>query len=65
MNKFTFTLCSLLGVCIFHQPLQAAEIPNTSTDGLERVTQQLVAPPFLPEHSQIAVGAPLRLCRLE
>jgi nitrite reductase (NO-forming) len=26
--------------------------------GLERVTQTLVAPPFLPEHNQVAVGDP-------
>jgi nitrite reductase (NO-forming) len=26
--------------------------------GLKRVTQTLVAPPFLPEHSQVAVGGP-------
>ena len=28
------------------------------TDGLERVTQTLVAPPFLPEHQQVVKGAP-------
>lgn len=27
-------------------------------DGLERVVQKMVAPPFLPEHSQVAVGGP-------
>ena len=27
-------------------------------EGLERVTQTLVAPPYLPEHNQISVGAP-------
>ena len=26
--------------------------------GLERVTQKLVAPPFLPEHNQVAKGGP-------
>ena len=30
----------------------------TSPDGLERVTQTLVAPPFLPEHEQVADGDP-------
>lgn len=29
-----------------------------NTDGLKRVTQTLVAPPFLPEHEQIVKGAP-------
>ena len=28
------------------------------TEGLERVTQTLVAPPFLPAHDQTAMGAP-------
>jgi len=26
--------------------------------GLPRVTQELVAPPFLPKHNQVAVGGP-------
>ncbi len=30
----------------------------SKTDGLQRVTQTLVAPPFLPEHEQVAKGAP-------
>lgn len=30
----------------------------SSPDGLERVTQELVAPPFLPVHNQVATGAP-------
>lgn len=29
-----------------------------TTVGLQRVTQQLVAPPFLPQHQQVATGAP-------
>jgi len=36
----------------------ATAIPPTSADGLERVTQTLVAPPFLPVHEQVASGAP-------
>ena len=31
---------------------------DLSPDGLERVTQTLVAPPFLPEHDQVAAGPP-------
>lgn len=31
---------------------------TSKTDGLKRVTQTLVAPPFLPEHEQIVKGAP-------
>lgn len=34
-----------------------AEIAS-NTNGLKRVTQTLVAPPFLPEHEQIVKGAP-------
>lgn len=30
----------------------------TSAAGLERVTQTLVSPPFLPEHEQVATGVP-------
>jgi nitrite reductase (NO-forming) len=43
----------------------AAENPSTpvsdvplNVGGLERVTQTLVPPPFLPEHDQIALGGP-------
>lgn len=35
--------------------IQAAE---TAVSGLERVTQTLVAPPFLPKHNQVAMGEP-------
>jgi nitrite reductase (NO-forming) len=31
---------------------------STNPDDLERVTQTLVMPPFLPEHDQVAVGGP-------
>ncbi|NQW19163.1 MAG: nitrite reductase, copper-containing [Chloroflexi bacterium] len=31
---------------------------NTNPDDLQRVTQTLVAPPLLPEHEQVARGAP-------
>lgn len=37
---------------------QATSTPITSPAGLERVTQTLVDPPFLPVHNQVAVGAP-------
>ena len=58
MNKLTFILGVLLGMGIFSQATLSAETPITSPDGLERVTQELVAPPFLPEHTQIAIGDP-------
>jgi nitrite reductase (NO-forming) len=38
--------------------MKSAESPVSSVDGLERGTQELVAPPFLPEHTQIAIGDP-------
>ncbi|MDA2920558.1 copper-containing nitrite reductase [Desulfobacterota bacterium AH_259_B03_O07] len=31
---------------------------KTNIDGLERVTQKLVPPPFVPEHEQVAMGGP-------
>lgn len=31
---------------------------SAKIEGLERVTQKLVAPPFLPEHDQVAKGGP-------
>ena len=31
---------------------------NTDPNDLQRITQELVAPPFLPEHEQVAKGAP-------
>ena len=36
----------------------AAAAITSKADKLERVTQHLVAPPFLPEHEQVAKGAP-------
>ncbi len=32
--------------------------PTSSAEGLERVIQKLVAPPFLPAHEQVATGKP-------
>ncbi len=43
----------LLGLLMNGLPALAA-----SVDNLERVTQTLVAPPFLPEHDQVATGRP-------
>lgn len=33
-------------------------VAQTGADGLDRVEQTLVAPPFLPKHSQVATGKP-------
>lgn len=64
MNKLLFLLAALL--CLLAALLVMTGCANqsphrnnpviASTD-LERVRQQLVAPPFLPEHEQVAVGA--------
>ena len=35
-----------------------ANAESGNVDNLERTVQKLVAPPFLPEHEQIATGAP-------
>ena len=37
---------------------QAASLSLAEIARLPRVTQQMVAPPFLPEHDQIAKGGP-------
>ena len=58
MNKFSLAKYVLIALSCYSQTIQSIESPVTSPDGLERVTQELVAPPFLPEHTQIAVGAP-------
>ncbi|NOQ13816.1 MAG: nitrite reductase, copper-containing [Methyloprofundus sp.] len=58
MNKFTFTLCAVFGAGFFSQTLQSAELPNIPIDTLERVTQELVAPPLLPEHTQRTDSVP-------
>ena len=36
----------------------AGAVTGSKSNTLERVTQKLVAPPFLPEHEQVAKGAP-------
>jgi len=39
------------------QPAPVADVP-LNVDLLQRVTQKLVRPPFVPDHDQIAAGAP-------
>jgi len=54
MNKHPFLkscILSALWIVFSGPPLWAAGI-----EGLERVTQELVAPPFLPKHDQVATG---------
>jgi nitrite reductase (NO-forming) len=54
MYKFIGVNYIILVFSFFSQTTQSAESPMISLDSLERVTQELVAPPFLPEHTQIA-----------
>ena len=52
-------LCKLSIITVlFFGTLIGVSAEGTSVDKLERVVQKLVAPPFLPEHEQIATGAP-------
>ncbi len=53
MKKFSFVISVLLGFSLTAQSVLSIEI-----DEMERVVQQLVAPPFLPEHTQIANSEP-------
>ena len=56
MKKITTVSMSL--VFLFGCYTTLASEPPSATDQLERVNQTLVAPPFLPAHSQVAIGAP-------
>jgi len=56
MKKITTVSMSL--VFLFGCYTILASEPPSATDRLERVKQTLVAPPFLPAHSQVAIGAP-------
>jgi nitrite reductase (NO-forming) len=51
--KITFSLLMVSMFAIFSQ-VGAAD----KTDDLERITQALVSPPFLPKHDQVAKGKP-------
>lgn len=54
MNKFSFVNYLLLFLGLYSQVIQSAESPMISFDDLERVNQELVTPPLLPKHTQIA-----------
>jgi len=56
MKKITTVSMSL--VFLFGCYTTLASEPPSATDQLERVNQTLVAPPFLPAHNQVAIGAP-------
>ena len=53
-----FALAAVLGLLTAACGENVSASPPTSPDGLERVTQTLVPPPFLPEHDQVADGEP-------
>ena len=48
----------LLGLCGSLGIIHGAVAQGGAAAGLQRVTQQLVNPPFLPQHEQVATGAP-------
>ena len=53
-SLMTFSSLSLAA-----EALAVGSVASTSkAEGLEHITQILVAPPFLPEHNQVAKGAP-------
>ncbi|NOQ17277.1 MAG: nitrite reductase, copper-containing [Methyloprofundus sp.] len=54
----TFTISAFFGVMFFSQAIQSAESVFGPLSGLRRVTQELVAPPLLPEHTQIEDSGP-------
>ena len=52
-------LCSVPAFAYNEGGLEGYEIgTQANVEGLERVTQELVAPPFLPKHEQVATGKP-------
>ncbi len=70
MNNFTKSGLSIgivTSLLVFSASSFSAESPEVNSSnpdnssyiqGLERITQTLVTPPFLPDHTQIAQGAP-------
>jgi len=54
----TKNMLGLLGVGLAAVFMLGSTAKATGIDGLERVTQTLVAPPYLPEHEQAVTGAP-------
>ena len=49
---------ALLGLCGSLGTTQSTLAQGGAATGMQRVTQQLVKPPFLPKHEQVAKGAP-------
>ena len=56
--RYVFILVGIFGIVLLSACSSDSGDAPTSPDGLERVTQTLVAPPFLPEHDQVADGEP-------
>ncbi len=58
MNKLIFFLGALIIIsgCVSQSTRQSNSVPVSTV--LKRVQQQLVVPPFLPKHEQVALGAP-------
>ncbi len=58
MNRFTFLLGVLIATMGCSSQTLRQTSPMTNLADFERVQQHLIAPPLLPEHSQVARGAP-------
>ncbi len=53
------SLVTFSSVTIAEEAMDVGKVGTAAKiEGLERVTQKLVAPPFLPEHDQVAKGGP-------
>ena len=54
MTKLILNIFIIFSSSVFFWPCLGA----TQVDKLKRITQELVAPPFLPKHDQVAIGSP-------
>jgi nitrite reductase (NO-forming) len=62
LKNLSSSIALLILLLVFSAPSLAAAAQGVGVpanlEGLKRVTQTLVTPPFLPEHNQIAIGGP-------
>ena len=57
MNNYSFTKLIPLAILLYAQSIHSVQA-SPYIDSLERVNQELVAPPFLPEHTQATSSEP-------
>lgn len=48
----------MITIALFFWALIGVSAEDTSVDKLERIVQELVTPPLLPMHEQVATGEP-------